>query len=295
MTAPAAAELEPAEIAARSGSNFLIGFRCLSAQRRSGMTAIYAFCRVVDDAVDDAADARDGAERLAFWRAELEAAERGTPRTPVGRALQRAFADFGGDGAALRELMLGVAMDLDGTDYADQEQLEVYCHRVASAVGLACLPVLGASGPDAERYAVELGRALQFANILRDLGADARAGRVYVPRTWLRDSGVAVDWLRGEPAGSGVAAAEMAARLAKLRDLVAGAARTHFAAADAALRRLPPTVRRRLLPPRIMGVVYRDLLGRLERSAVDLAGPRMRVPRLRKLWLVAAELCKGAR
>lgn len=281
--------LLPEEIAARSGSNFLAGFTCLPAPRRAGMTAIYAFCRVVDDAVDEACDPTAGGERLSFWRHELEQAERGAPATAVGRALQRTWRQFGGTAAPLHELLLGMEMDLHGATYEDLAALEVYCHRAAAAVGHACLPVLGV-GERAATYAEHLGHALQLTNILRDLRTDALAGRVYVPRDWLRDCDVDPDWLRGsgpakvyQPEG---AVGRLCARLA-------AAAGTRFAAARSALQRLPFRDRRRLLPARIMAAVYRDLLQRLRRRGGDVRGERVRVPRWRKIWLVAAS-CVGA-
>jgi phytoene synthase len=284
---PAAAALTPKAITARSGSSFLSGFLCLDRRRRAGMTAIYAFCRVADDAVDDAPTAADGRAQLEFWRSELDAAECSAPRTPVGRALQATFAEFGACAAPLRELLAGVAMDLECTRYADLAALEVYCHRVASAVGLACLPVLGVEGELAERFAERLGRALQLTNILRDLRADAELGRVYAPDDWLQGCGVEVGWLRG---GGPAAVYAQGGQVGRLCARLAAAARERFAEASAALLELPAAARRRLLPARIMGVVYRDLLRRLEARGGGLGGPRVRVPRARKLWLAAATM-----
>ena len=285
---PAAAALTPKAITARSGSSFLSGFLCLDRRRRAGMTAIYAFCRVADDAVDDAPTAADGRAQLEFWRGELDAAERGAPRTPVGRALQAVFAEFGARAAPpLRELLAGMAMDLECARYADLAALEVYCHRVASAVGLACLPVLGVEGALAERFAERLGRALQLTNILRDLRADAELGRVYVPDDWLQDCGVEVGWLRGSGPAAVYAAGGSVGRLCARLSAIA---RERFAEASASLLELPAAARRRLLPARIMGVVYRDLLRRLEARGGALGGARVRVPRARKLWLAAATM-----
>jgi phytoene synthase len=175
--------------------------------------------------------------------------------------------------------------DLEGARYADLAALEVYCHRVASAVGLACLPVLGVEGELAERFAERLGRALQLTNILRDLRADAELGRVYVPCVWLQSCGVEVEWLRGS--GPAAVYAE-GGQVARLCARLAAVARERFAEAGAALLELPAAARRRLLPARIMGVVYRDLLRRLEARGGGLGGARVRVPRARKLWLAAA-------
>ncbi|MEO6594745.1 MAG: squalene/phytoene synthase family protein [Planctomycetota bacterium] len=280
--APVSASLPPEQIAAHSGSSFLAGFLCLDAERRAGMTAIYAFCRVVDDAVDEAPDVATGRAHLQFWRTELAAAVAGEAATPVGTAVQATMHRFGVAAETLEALLAGVAMDLEPQPFADEGQLRVYCHRVASAVGLACLPVLGAVAPGAKDFAEALGQALQLTNIRRDLCADAVLGRVYVPTMWLAESGVDRAWLHGS------GPAEVYARngpTAKLCALLETKARAEFARARAALLALPRRDRRALVPARIMGAVYSDLLGRLERRHGDLRGERLRVPKLRKMWL----------
>ncbi len=281
-SAPPGALLSPDEITRRSGSNFLAGFACLDRERRAGMTAIYAFCRVADDAVDDAADAATGAEQLAFWRAELAAAAVGAATTPVGRALQGAIRRFGVSVVHLGELLDGVAVDLEPHAFADDEELHRYCHRVAAAVGLACLPVLGADSARGREFADALGHALQRTNILRDLRSDALGGRCYVPATWLAAAGVERAWLDGS--GPATAYAPDGA-VARLCTRLAEASEQYFQRATAALRALPRAERRALVPARIMGAVYRELLARLRVCAGDLGGPRVRVGRWRKAWL----------
>lgn len=286
--APICAAMRPEEIAARSGSNFLAGFVCLGAERRRGMTAIYAFCRVVDDAVDDAPDAPTGRAHLRFWRDELTAAAAGTAQTPVGIELQRTMQRFAVAREPLDALLDGVAMDLEHRGIADDAELHLYCARVASAVGRACLPVLGAHGPDAIAFADHLGQALQLTNILRDLRSDAEAGRVYVPRTWLAELGVSVETLRAAPRDG------VAPGLAVLCRRLGDGARAEFAAARRHLAALPLAARRGLVPARIMGAVYRELLERLERRGPDLASSRVRVPKPKKL-LLALSVWLGAR
>lgn len=286
-TVPAAAALQPAEITARSGSNFLAGFVCLDPARRRGMTTIYAFCRVADDAVDDAPDLATGRRDLAFWRAELAAATAGNATTPVGQAVQQAMREFGLRAGPLAELLDGMAMDLEPQPFADEAALRVYCYRVASAVGLACLPVLGAREPAAERFADSLGKALQFTNILRDLRGDAEGGRVYVPVTWLAEAGVDPAWLRGDGPASAHAPD---GPLHRLGARFVAAAEAEFTAARAALRELPRASRRALVPARIMGAVYGALLAKLAARRGDLCGERQRVPKLQKVWLSARVL-----
>jgi phytoene synthase len=288
---PVSAAFSPADVTRRSGSNFLAGFVCLDAARRDGMTAIYAFCRVADDAVDDAPDAATGSAHLAFWREELGAAARGEAATPVGRAVQAAMQRFGVPVAALGELLDGVATDLCPQPFADDAELERYCHRVASAVGLACLPVLGADGAAARDYAVALGHALQRTNILRDLIGDAAEGRCYVPATWLAAAGCERGWLGG---GGPEEAYAAGGAVARIRGRLAAAANDWFARAHAALRRLPRAQRRALVPARIMGAIYQALLGRLTAPDVDGRGSRVRVGKGRKVWL-ALQVIAGVR
>ncbi len=288
---PGGARLEPAEIVRRSGSNFLTGFLCLDRERRAGMTAIYAFCRVADDAADDAPDVATGRRHLEFWRDELAAATAGRATTPVGAALQAAMRRFGPFAEPLHGLLRGVGMDLEFRPFADEAALREYCHLVAGCVGRACLPVLGANEPAAVEYADALGQALQLTNILRDLRGDAELGRCYVPRDWLADAGVEAGWLRGGAADAVYADGGPVARLAAR---LAAAARGDFARAHVALRALPARSRRALLAARTMGAVYARLLGVVERRGGDVRLPRARVGKLRKLWLAGA-VALGAR
>lgn len=279
---PPGAALEPAEVLARSGSNFRAAFVCLDAARREGMTAIYAFCRVADDAADDSPDAATGAAHLGYWREELRAAAEQRAVTPVGRALGSAMQRFGMPVGPLEALVDGCTMDLEPQAFADEAALRVYCDRVASAVGRACLPVLGAAGDEAVRFADALGQALQFTNILRDLEADTRTGRIYTPQSWLDECRVEPDWL----AGTGPAAVYRdGGPVAALRARFVAVARREFGVAHEALRRLPWRMRRALVSARIMGAIYGDLLLRLQARGGDLRGDRVRVPGRRKLWL----------
>ena len=282
---PPAASDSPGAITSRSGSNFLAGFVCLDPARREAMTTIYAFCRVVDDAVDDAPDEATGRAWLAFWSRELEAAAAGRAQAPVGVALQASMARFGVPAEPLRELIAGCASDLDAAPPADVAELEQYCYRVAACVGLTCLPILGADSDGGRRYAVELGHALQLTNVLRDLRGDAEIGRCYVPATWLAELRLGSAELRGEGAPEVYAVGGGARTLCSR---LASRARERFAAAYRELRALPRAERRGLVAARIMGAGYADLLGRLELRCGQLAAPRARVPKLRKVWLALA-------
>jgi presqualene diphosphate synthase len=289
---PPGAELSAAEVSRRSASNFLAGFVGMDPARRRAMTAISAFCRVFDDAVDEAPDASTGERQLAFWRHELVRVVHGeAPTTDVGRELRAAVEQFGVPTARLDDLVDGVATDLQavrgtmqGAGFADEASLDRYCYRVASAVGLACLPVFGVHGPVAERFAEALGQALQRTNILRDLRSDAQIGRCYVPRAWLAEAGVDAAWLRGD--GPGEAYAD-GGPLDRLCQRLAASAHEHFAMARAELRRLPRAARRALVPARIMGAIYEALLHKLERRRGEVRAPRVRVSKWAKLRLAA--------
>ena len=279
MTTPVAAPLTPEQITRASGSNFLVSFAFLSAPRRRALTAVYAFCRVVDDAVDENLDPAVAAEHLEFWRRELEGAYKGEPATAVGKGLQVAARTFGVARRHLDAVADGVAMDRDPPDFQELRDLLAYCDKVAGAVGLACLPIFGVEGEAAERYAVELGRALQLTNVLRDLHGDAVRGRIYAPRQWLRDTGVEPEWLAG---GGSPSVYDDSGPAHQLVQRLAEQAQAHFrAAADA----LPASARRRLLPARIMGVVYGDILARLQARGGRITEPRVRLSRMRKAFL----------
>jgi phytoene synthase len=287
---PAAAALTPDEIARRSKSNFLASFVLLPRDRRRGLAAIYAFCRAVDDAADEPRDPAEARAQLAFWRAELEAVTAGQPRTRTGKALQDTVRRFGTDPAHLAEVLDGVAMDVEPQPFADLPALDLYCHRVASAVGLACLPVFGAAGPGATAYALELGLALQLTNILRDLAPDAREGRVYLPQDALARHGVDPAWLAGQ--GPAAAYAD-GGPVDRLIAEFAALARRRFART---LELRPDDQRRALRPAEAMAVVYEELLDQVEarRGRLDRPG-RLRVTRRRKVWLLLRTWLRGGR
>jgi phytoene synthase len=278
---PPGAALQPADVLGRSGSSFGTAFACLGQQRRESMTAIYAFCRVADDAVDDAPNAATARDHLQFWRDELAAAAASRAVTPVGQAVQGAMQRFGVDEKMLNALLDGVAMDLEPRGFADEAELLGYCEKVASAVGLACLPVLGAVEPAAEKFADALGKALQLTNILRDVRDDAAQGRIYAPRAWLEANGVDPAWLKG---GGPETAYAAGGPVAKLCDQFVAAARREFALAQQALGELPQRSRRALVPARIMGAVYGRLLDRLAARGGRLSGKRIRIGTVGKLW-----------
>ena len=266
-----------ARITRRSRSNFYYGFLALPRQRRDALYAVYAFCRTVDD-IADVGQARgdDPAvlrRALAGWRQEVARcyAPDGAPEHPIARRLQAAVRAFPIPRAALEAIVDGVESDLDRRTYETAEDLYPYCYRVASAVGLCAIEIFGYTDPRARQYAVDLGMALQLTNILRDVGADAQAGRVYVPQEDLRAFGVTADDLREGRYGP---------TFVRLMEREAERARGFYRAAWA---NYPVTDARSLVPAEIMGRIYFALLQEIERRRYRVLGGRVTLPARRKV------------
>ena len=220
----------------RAARNFYYAFRILPEEKRRAIYALYAFCRVVDDCVDEADG--EGEAGLARWLAEVHRAYAGQPETELGRELAEAVARFPIPRGAFEDIVAGCRMDLTTRRYATFADLRVYCERVASAVGLASIEIFGYDDPRTREYAVELGLALQLTNILRDVAADAARDRALPPARGpraLRRGG-------GGAARRGARPRRAAARRASTELLAfeADRARSHYAAAAAAAARARP-------------------------------------------------------
>ena len=265
-----------ARLTRKSRSNFFYAFLALPKPRRDALYAVYAFCRTVDD-IADLGDERgtDRAQQrraLDGWRRDVALCyEPGaTPTDPIAARLAHAVRTFAIPRDALLAIIDGVAMDLDRARYETAEDLYPYCYRVASAVGLCCIEIFGYTDPRARDYAVNLGMALQLTNIIRDVGADAQAGRVYVPQQDLRAHGVTADDLKAGRYGEAFVRLmrQQAARARHFYD----AARAAFPAADA----------RSLVPAEIMGRIYFALLEEIEAREFRVFGERVTLPARRK-------------
>ncbi len=253
-------------------SHFRVAFRVLPPARREGIAAVYAFCRRADDAVDEAAGPDDARARLAKVRRQLDDAFALRADDPSVAPLVRTIAAFSLPRKPFDDLLEGVTWDLEGRRYADAGELTEYCRRVASTVGLLCVRVFGCEGAGADAYAVELGVALQWTNILRDVGEDLARGRVYLPADALGRHGLSEE---------GLGRRDAAARRgmdALVREQAAYA-RKRFEGADALL---PDADRRRLLAARIMTAVYRALLAKVERAGSGVLDHSPRVPAVRR-------------
>jgi phytoene synthase len=267
--------ITPAEITKKSRSNFYYAFLALPRARREALYAVYAFCRTVDDIADAGGDAGPDAQRraLAEWRADVARCydAGATPHHPIARRLAAAVRAYPIPRAALEAIVEGVEMDLDQRTYESVDDLYPYCYRVASAVGLCCIEIFGYTDPRTRDYAVSLGTALQLTNIIRDVGADARAGRVYLPQDDLKTFGVTDDELRE---------GRMSDRFVKLMLHQADRARGFYQKAWAAF---PQADARSLVPAEIMGRIYRALLDEIEARGFAVFDERITVPARRKV------------
>jgi 15-cis-phytoene synthase len=266
----------------KSRSNFFYAFLCLPRAQREAIYACYAFCRIVDDAVDLGQDRAAQRAELRRWRDEIARVYEGQPEHPAGQRLQVAVRQFPIPRVALEEIIAGVEMDMDHPTYETFEALYPYCYRVASAVGLCCIEIFGYTDPRAREYAVNLGVALQLTNILRDVHADARIGRVYLPQSDLRRFGVTAEDL---------AQGRYTPQFVELMTFEAARAREYYERAWAAL---PPGDARSLFAAEIMGRTYFALLRAIEARRFDVFNGRVTLPAHRRVG-IALRCWAGAR
>ena len=268
-----------ARITQKSGSSFYYAFRILPGQKRRAVYALYSFCRVVDDCVDEAGG--EGEAGLARWLEEVHRAYAGSPRTELGRDLADALARFPMPRRSFEDIVAGCRLDLTVRRYATWADLREYCLKVASAVGLASIEIFGYRDPQTRAYAVELGIALQLTNILRDVAGDALRGRLYLPGEDLArfavDEADLLSPRKGPPPDA----------VRALMAFEGERARALYATARALL---PAVDRRSMASAEVMAAVYRDLLEELARRGFPVSGPRLRLSRARRLWIAARTL-----
>jgi len=268
--------------AAASGSSFYYAFLFLPPDRRAAITAFYAYCREIDDVVDEVHDAGVAATKLAWWRNEVLGAFSGNPQHPVTKALMPHTAAFGIRAEHLLQVLEGCEMDLRQNRYLDANALMAYCHLVAGIVGEVAASIFGATPErplsEATRaYAHKLGRAFQLTNIIRDVGDDARRGRIYLPIDELQRFDVkAHELLRREPPWG------YSERFTELMRFQAQRARACY---DEAMALLPDDERRAQRPGLMMAAIYRSLLEEIERGGFQVLHQRVSLTPLRKLWL----------
>ncbi len=264
-------------ITRKSASNLALAFLLLPRAKRDAMSALYAFCREVDDVTDnESAPAEKRREQLAAWRADIRRACAGeTPQFIVNRELQPVIREYRLPFPLFDELLKGCEMDFDIKRYENFEQLELYGYRVASVVGLLSIEIFGYQNPACRDYAVHLGKALQFTNILRDVRTDAGRGRIYLPLDELEKFGVSPDEILRH---------EYSERFARLAAAVAERAKKFYRQAR---QTLPAEDRHAMVAAELMGSVYWQLLQKLERQQFNVFGPETtRLNKVQKTLLI---------
>ena len=261
------------ERAAQSGSSFYYSFLFLEPLRRQAITALYAFCREVDDVVDECTDTTLSRAKLGWWRGEVRAMFADRPSHPVTQALAMSLKNFSLPQEQLLEIIDGMEMDLDHHRYADFKALNLYCYRVASVVGLLAAEIFGYRDRMTFKYAHDLGLAFQLTNIIRDVGEDARRGRIYLPQDDLSRFGVdETDLLQARYSDS----------FRRLMEFQVERARATY---RQALAQLPATDRKAQRAGLIMAAIYRATLDEIVRDGCHVLDRRISLPPLRKLWL----------
>ncbi len=258
---------------AESGTSFYYAFLFLPTQKRQAIHALYAFCREVDDVVDECEDPAVAVAKLSWWRQEVALLEHGQPTHPVMIALKEMRQHFDLPLEYFNEIIDGMAMDLEYSRYPDFKSLSLYCYRVAGVVGLLSAEIFGVTDRKTLRYATELGTALQLTNIIRDVGEDARRGRIYIPVDELQQFNV--------PATDIMNARETPA----FKALMAFQAERAQGYYTSALEILPMADRSAQRPGLIMAAVYRTLLDEITKDGFQVLKQKTALPPLRKLWI----------
>ena len=272
--------------AAASGSSFYYSFRFLPPERRRAIVAFYAFCREVDDIVDECPDRELARTKLAWWRDEITRLYAGAPSHPVTQALREAIAPFHLPQDAFEQIIDGMEMDLDfGLGqlvlYPDFKALRLYCHRVAGIVGEVAASIFGVSDRATLKYANKLGLAFQLTNIIRDVGEDVRRGRIYLPEDELAQFGVSI---------SDLTQTRMTENFLRLMEFQTQRALHTY---DEALALLPAADRKAQRPGLIMAAIYRTLLEEIQADGFQVLDRRTSLTPLRKLWLAWRTWIKG--
>ncbi len=259
--------------AAASGSSFYYAFLFLPKDRRAAITAFYAFCREVDDVVDEVSDPGVAATKLAWWQSEVRKSFAGQPSHPVMQALMPYTAQFGIHAEHLLAVIEGCQMDLEQTRYLDFAGLRRYCHLVAGVVGEVAARIFGQTSEQTTQYAHKLGLAFQLTNIIRDVGEDAMRGRIYLPVEELQQFDVKAHEILNRKHSD---------RFAALMRFQAERAHQLY---DEAFALLPPQDLRAQKPGLMMASIYRTLLREIEADQFQVLHQRVSLTPLRKLWL----------
>ncbi len=259
--------------AAQSGSSFYYSFLFLPPEKRRAITALYAYCREVDDVVDECSDTDLARTTLAWWRQEIAGTFAGTAQHPVAKALIPVVRRFELPQARFNEIIDGMEMDLQYNRYPDFATLQSYCYRVAGVVGMMAAQIFGYRDPATLRYAENLGTAFQLTNIIRDVGEDARRNRIYLPLDDLARFGVAasdiVHFHETEP-------------FRRLIEFQIDRARDYYQRAFASLPRQDRKAQR---PGLVMAAIYRAVLDEIRAGGSKVLNQRTSLTPMRKLWI----------
>jgi phytoene synthase len=259
--------------AAKSGSSFYYSFLFLPPERRRAITALYAFCREVDDVVDECSDVEVARTKLAWWRKEIAGTFAGTAQHPVAQALVPAVREFNLPQSHFQDIVDGMEMDLRYNRYPDFATLQSYCHRVAGVVGLMAAEIFGYRDPATLTYAESLGTAFQLTNIIRDVGEDARRNRVYLPLDELS---------RFDLSASDIVQLRDSERLQRLIEFQIERAQQYYQRAFASL---PDSDRKSQRPGLVMAAIYQTVLEEIRRGGSKVLDRRTSLTPIRKLWI----------
>ena len=267
--------------AVKSGSSFYYAFLFLPPPRRAAITAFYAFCREVDDVVDEVSDPAVAATKLAWWRKEVAASFSGHPSHPVTKALLPHTQAYGIEARHLLAVIDGCQMDLDQSRYLDYAGLAHYGHLVAGVVGEVAAGIFGRTDPATTAYAHKLGLAMQLTNIIRDVGDDARRGRIYLPVSELKQFDVKAQEILSRGYSE---------RFTALMKFQAERAHRLY---DEAFALLPEADRVAQKPGVMMANIYRTLLREIEADSFQVLHQRTSLTPLRKLWIAVRTNWRG--
>ena len=258
---------------AKSGSSFYYSFLFLPAQQRQAIIALYAFCREVDDTVDEVVEPEIARQKLQWWREEIQQTFQNKATHPVGKSLQTALKSFDLHEEYFMEIIDGMEMDLDQTAYLEFKQLALYCHRVASVVGLLSVEIFGYNNRDTLKYAENLGMALQLTNIIRDVREDAERGRIYLPQSELEQFHVSTNDLLE---------LKNSTELIECLKFQTKRARNYY---QQAMEALPVEDHNSQRTGLIMAAIYESTLDEIEKDGFQVMEHRVSLTPVKKLWI----------
>lgn len=259
--------------AIKSGSSFYYSFLFLPNEQRKAITALYAFCREVDDIVDECTDKEVAYQKITWWKTEIDRIFSGTPQHPIGLALYKAQSAFSLPKVLFEEILQGMLMDLSYQGYETFEDLKLYCHCVASAPGLLAARIFGYQDPSTLEYAKNLGIAFQLVNIIRDVGEDAMRNRVYLPENELAQFSLTP---------KAILEKRYSTNFQKLMQFQTRRARDYY---QKALNVLPKVDRQKQRTGLIMAEIYFTLLREIEKTHFNVFRQKISLTPLRKFWI----------